>query len=124
VITWVKRIFTDVFSSYLGHGGGGGFDTSIGMMFRLPLRDESMARYSELSNQTVTCETIDRLFARFQPGMFNCPACPLFLNSFRSIQLKETDERIGKFVRLNVVVTTLSPQNQEEHDYFVRCLRS
>jgi hypothetical protein len=86
-------------------------------MFRLPLRDESMARDSELSDQTVTRETIDRLFARFRPDMFNCL---LFLNSFRSIQLKEIDERIGKLVKSYAVVTTLSPEDQEEHDNFVR----
>jgi hypothetical protein len=70
-------------------GGPGEFDTSNGTIFRLPLRDESMARDSELSDQTVTRETIDRLFARFRRDMFNCL---LFLNSFRSIQLKEIDE--------------------------------
>jgi hypothetical protein len=48
-------------------------------MFRLPLRDERMARDSELSDQIVTLiETIDRFFARFRPDTFNCP---LFLNS-------------------------------------------
>jgi hypothetical protein len=42
-----------------------GFDTFNGTMFRLPLRDERMARDSELSDWAVTLETIDRLFARF-----------------------------------------------------------
>jgi hypothetical protein len=59
----VKRIFTDVFSATWRTWG---FDTSNGTIFRLPLRDESMARDSELSDQTVTRETIDRLFARFR----------------------------------------------------------
>jgi hypothetical protein len=52
--------------------------------------------------------------------MFNCP---LFLSSFRSIQLKETDERIGKLDKFNAVMNTLSAEDQEKHDDFVRCLR-
>jgi hypothetical protein len=110
----------DIHRRVLRLPGTWGFDTSIGTMLRLPLGNESMASYSEQLNQTVTRETIDRLFARFRPGMFNCS---LFLNSFRSIQLKETDERIGELVQLNAVVTALLPEVQEEHENFVRCLR-
>jgi hypothetical protein len=79
-------------------------------MFRLPLRDERMARDSELSDRAVTLETIDRLFARFRPDMFNCL---LFLNSVRSIQLEEIEERTGKLVKSYAVVATLSPEDQE-----------
>jgi hypothetical protein len=42
-----------------------GFDSSNGTIFRLLLRNECMARHSELSNQAVMLETIDRQFARF-----------------------------------------------------------
>jgi hypothetical protein len=95
-ITRVKRIFTDVFS---GHTLDIEFDTFIGKMFRFSLGDENMARYSELSNQIITLETIDRLFARFRPDMFNYSQ---FLNSLiQSIQLKKIDESISEFVRLN-----------------------
>jgi hypothetical protein len=65
------------------------FDTSNGTIIRLPLKDECMARDFELSDQTVTHETTDRLFARLRRDMFNCL---LFLNSFQSIQLNEIDE--------------------------------
>jgi hypothetical protein len=54
-----------------------GFDTFIDTMFKRLPRDERMSRGSELSDRAVTLETIDRLFARFRPDMFNCP---LFLN--------------------------------------------
>jgi hypothetical protein len=40
--------------------------------------------------------------------MFNCL---LFPNSFRSIQLKEIDERIGKLVNSYAAVTNLSPED-------------
>jgi hypothetical protein len=70
-------------------GGPGAFDTFNSTIFRLPLREESRARNSELSDQTVTRETIGGLYARYWRDTFNCP---LFLNSFRSIQLKEIDE--------------------------------
>lgn len=48
-----------------------GFDSFHGTMFRLTLRNERMARCTELSNQTVMFETIDWLFARFQPDKLN-----------------------------------------------------
>jgi hypothetical protein len=59
-----------------------GFDTFIDTMFKLLSRDERMSRDSELSDRAVTLETIDRLFDRFRPDMFNCL---LFLNSVWSI---------------------------------------
>jgi hypothetical protein len=36
---------------------------------------------------------------------------------------KEIHERIGKLVKSYAVTTTLSPENQEEHNKIVRCLR-
>jgi hypothetical protein len=57
-----------VFSGYLENMD---FDTSNGTMFRLPLKNDCMARDSELSDQAVTLETIDRLFARFRPDLFD-----------------------------------------------------
>jgi hypothetical protein len=58
----LKRILTDVFSCQLEDME---FDTFIDTMFKLLPRDERMSRDSELSDRTVTLETIDRLFDRF-----------------------------------------------------------
>jgi hypothetical protein len=79
-------------------------------MFRLPLRNERKAQHSERFNRAVTLKTIDRLFARFQPDIFNCP---LFLNSVRSIQLEEIEACTGKLVKSYANVATLSPEDQE-----------
>jgi hypothetical protein len=102
-----------------------GFDSSNGTMFRLPFRNECMARDSELSDQDITHETTDRLFAKFRPDTFNCL---LFLNSVRSIQLSEVDERTGKVVISHGgggghLVPRGVRTTQEAHDNFVRCLR-
>jgi hypothetical protein len=67
----------------------GGSTRPTATIFRLPLRDESMARDCELYDQTVPREKIDRLFARFRRDVFNCL---MILNSFRLIQLKEINE--------------------------------
>jgi hypothetical protein len=65
-----------------------GFGTSNGKMLRLPLRYESMARDSELSDQTVTLETIDRLLARSRPDNYvRLPAVSKLL----SMNLAERD---------------------------------
>jgi hypothetical protein len=90
------------------------------MMFRLPLRKERMSRDFELSYQIVTLGTIDRLFARFPSDVFNCL---LFVNSVRSIQQSEVDERTGKLVKLYAVAAIMTSEDQEEHDDLARCLR-
>jgi hypothetical protein len=63
-----------VFSGYLFDVG---FDMSNRMMFRLPLRDKRIARDSilQLSDQAVTFETIDRLFARFRDLICSTANC-------------------------------------------------
>jgi hypothetical protein len=67
-----------------------------------------MERDSELSDNAVMLETIDRLLARFQPDTFNCL---LFLNYVRSIQDSEIDEGTGKLINSYSVVTTHSSEN-------------
>jgi hypothetical protein len=103
----MKRIFTDAFSLE-----NIGFDMSNGTIFRLPLEDESMARNSELSDQT-----IDRLYARFPPDIFYC------LLLLPLIQLKGIDNCIDKLVNSRVMMTTLLIEDPEERNNFVMCLR-
>jgi hypothetical protein len=86
-------------------------------MFRFLLRDEHMAGESDLSDQAVTHETVDWLFAWFRPDMCNCL---LFLTSVRLIRRSESDERTGKLFKLCAVVATLSSWDQGAHDEFAR----
>jgi hypothetical protein len=50
------------------------FDKSNGTMFRLPLKNDCIKRDSGLSDQAATLETIDRLFARLRPDLFDLAA--------------------------------------------------
>jgi hypothetical protein len=74
-----------MFSDYLEKMG---FD---GTVFRLPLRNERMARDSEPSDQAVMLETFALQVPR--PDVFDCL---LFLNPVRSIQRSEIDESTGE----------------------------
>lgn len=81
-VAQLRPIFTDVFPCYLEDK----FDLAHGTMFRLPLRTETMASESELSEHVVTNDLIDTLFMRFKQDMFDCL---LFVNSVESISLSE-----------------------------------
>jgi hypothetical protein len=104
-IPHLKRIFTDVFYGYLEKMD---CDSSNGTVFRLPPRNERTARDSEVSNQAVMLETIDRLLTRFRPDTFNSL---LFLNSIQSIQQSEIDERTGTLVNSYSMVATQLPED-------------
>jgi len=81
-VAQLRSIFTDVFPAYLEDK----FDVATGTMFRLPLRDEDMAKESELSDHAVTGDVIDQLFLRFRQDLFDCL---MFLNTVETISLSE-----------------------------------
>jgi hypothetical protein len=88
---------------------------SDGTMFRLPVSDKRMPRDCKLSDQTVSCDTIKRLFARFQPLLLTvCCFHPVG----RSIEKK-----IDELAKSYAVVTNLSPEDQDKYDICVRRMR-
>lgn len=114
-VSQLRTIFTDVFSCYLEDR----FDITNGTMFRFPLRDESMARDSELSDQVVSMETIDQLFAKFRPEMFDSL---LFLNSITKISLTEIDKLTGKFFNTYTISAAISTGDEDARRNFSQYL--
>ena len=110
----LRKIFTDVFSCYLEDAG---FDLTNGTMFRLPLRDEAMAEHSDLSDQPVTLDTVDELFKKLRPEIFDSL---LFLNSVQSVHLSEVDSSSGRLVNTYTVQVQMSEQDAKAKDEFVQ----
>jgi len=110
----LRKIFTDVFSCYLEDCG---FDLTNGTMFRLPLRNETMAEHSELSDQPVTLDTVDELFKNLRPEIFDSL---LFLNSVQSVHLSEVDSSTGRLVNTYTVQALMSEQDAKAKEEFVQ----
>lgn len=112
----LRNIFTDVFSCYLEDR----FDITNGTMFRFPLRDEKMARESELSDQVITLDTIESLFAKFRTEMLDCL---LFLNNISKITLCEIDKLTGKFINTYSLLAKLSDEEETSRRNFAQHLQ-
>ena len=110
----LRKIFTDVFSCYLEDCG---FDLTNGTMFRLPLRNETMAEHSELSDQPVTLDAVDDLFRKLCPEIFDSL---LFLNSVQSVHLSEVDSSSGRLVNTYTVQALMSDQDAAAKEEFVQ----
>ena len=96
----LRSVFTDVFTCYLEDK----FDLEEGTMFRFPLRNEMMARDSELSDQVASMDTVTHLFDRFKQEVFDCL---LFVNNVTTISLNEIDGmgRMLETYRISVEMT-------------------
>jgi len=110
----LRKIFTDVFSCYLEDCG---FDLANGTMFRLPLRNRTMAEHSELSDQPVTLDAIDDLFKKLRPEIFDSL---LFLNSVQSVHLSEVDSSSGRLINTYTVQTLMSERDVAAKEDFVQ----
>ena len=113
----LRKIFTDVFSCYLEDLG---FDVQNGTMFRLPLRNETMAEHSELSDRAVTLDTVDDLFKKLRPEIFDSL---LFLNSVQSVHLSEVDPVSGRLVNTYTVQAQMSDDDAAAKDEFVQSVK-
>lgn len=85
----LKNIFTDVFECYLEDK----FDLQNGTMFRLPLRNQEMAKCSEISDRVMSSKDIHGLFQKFSSELSECM---LFLNNIRQVTLYEIEDKRGE----------------------------
>ena len=115
-VSELRNIFTDVFPCYLEEKFRG-----KGTVFRFPLRNEKMAKTSELSTKPITLDDVDLLFSKFKPEMFECL---LFVNNVNSITLTEIDKIRNKLTNTYTVTASISEFDAEERTEFSSYMKS
>lgn len=112
-----KDMYMDVYKSFLPDE----FTLENGTMFRLPLRLDTMADSSKISQQGVTERDMKELcsaLAEDPEGLI------LFLRNICKIQVHEINEHSGKLKSIFVVEKTLPKTSKKEKDAFVKLLQN
>ena len=112
----LRTIFTDVFSCYLGDK----FDLNSATMFRFPLRNNEMARESELSDTAFTLENLTTLLSKFKQEIFDCL---LFVNSVKSVSISDIDKVTNRLTNTYTVTSEISSDDQDKRYAFHQALK-
>lgn len=116
-LSQLRGIFTDVFPCYLEDI----FNLDEGTMFRFPLRTDELAKDSDLSDQAVTVQDVDQLFAKFRQEVFDCL---LFVNNVTSISMGEVNASTRKLSNVYTVKVELSDDDKLQRQKFFDHLKT
>jgi len=108
--------FPDIFHGYFS----GQLSDEQGSIFRLPLRNDDLAKRSEISQNPVTSEDIANLFAEFKSDMY---MSLLFLNSVKSIYLRNVDTATDLLTTTYSVTAKLSQAAEEKRERFQKLVK-
>jgi sacsin len=112
-----RKTFSDVITGYLQEH----YDiTSSGTVFRLPLRLDSMAANSEISNKPSLRTTVLNMFDTFRTDMGEAL---LFVNSVEEIHLEEVLSDSDGVRTMYSVFLRLTPEAKEQRKSFQRQVR-
>ena len=109
----MSNSFTDVYSGYLPEI----FGEEKSTIFRLPLRNVSMASDSNISSKVVSPDNIRELMRQFKD---EAEEVVLFLNHVKQIRISEVDSKTGKLKDTFSVDVKMSPENMKTHENFVK----
>ena len=115
-ISSLQTQFPDVFCGY----NVGQHQEEQCSLFRLPLRNYTVARKSEISQKSVTSTDIANLFKEFKSEM--CTSL-LFLNSVKRISLRHVDVKTGLPTTTYSVTAELSPEAEETRERFHKLVK-
>ena len=107
----LKNVFKDVFPCYLTDR----FDIKNATMFRFPLRNTSMAKESELCEQSITSSDVEDLFSKFRQEILDCL---LFLNNVTQISMSSIDKLTHRFSTSYSVQIDINNENIRERQLF------
>uniref|UniRef100_A0A8C8DTU4 Sacsin/Nov domain-containing protein n=1 Tax=Oryzias sinensis TaxID=183150 RepID=A0A8C8DTU4_9TELE len=111
-----KEMYDDVYRSFLPEQ----FLLEKGTMFRLPLRKEYSAKNSRISCQEVTEHDMRELCSALSDDP---EGLILFLKNICKITVHEINNHSGKLQTIFAVEKSLSQENREEKDAFVKSLQ-
>ena len=106
----LRGTFTDVFPCYLGEH----FPVDNATMFRFPLRNEKMAKESNISTTPMTVDDLDAMMNKFKLEMFDAL---LFVNTVKKMSLCEVAED-GKLTNHYEVTAELSEEDVRKRTEF------
>jgi len=115
-ISSLQTKFPDIFDGYYN----GQLGDEQGSIFRLPLRNDDIAKESEISQKPVSSEDILNLFAEFKSDMY---MSLLFLNSVKRICLMSVDAETGLLTTTYSVTAKLSPDAEEKRERFQKLVK-
>ena len=109
----MSNSFTDVYSGYLPEI----FGEEKSTIFRLPLRNISMAGDSDISSKVVSPDNIRELMKQL---IDEAEEIVLFLNHVKQIKISEVDPKSGKLKDTFSIDVTMSPESTKIHENFVK----
>ncbi|XP_013411447.1 sacsin [Lingula anatina] len=112
----LRKAFPDVFASYLDDMKES-FPMEEATLFRLPLRNENMARQSKIKPRPVTIPEMQSLMETFRGDLF---LMMLFLNNIRKISVSEINMFTGKLQNTYSVEAHLSAEDTQEQQSFLQ----
>ncbi|XP_023931332.1 sacsin-like [Lingula anatina] len=112
----LRKSFPDVFTSYLDNMRES-FPMEEATLFRLPLRNEDMARQSKIKPRPVTIPDMQSLMETFRGDLF---LMMLFLNNIRKISISEVNMVTGKLQNTYSVEARLSAEHTQAQQSFLQ----
>ncbi|XP_013395216.1 sacsin-like, partial [Lingula anatina] len=112
----LRKSFPDVFASYLDDMRES-FPMEEATLFRLPLRNENMARQSKIKPRPVTIPEMQSLMATFRGNLF---LMMLFLNNIRKISVSEINMDTGELQDTYSVEAHLSDEDAHAQQSFLQ----
>ena len=109
----MSNSFTDVYSGYLPEI----FGEEKSTIFRLPLRNVSMASGSVISSKVISPDKIRDLTKQFKD---EAEEVVLFLNHVKHIRISEVDSKSGKLKDTFSIDVKMSKKDTKTHENFVR----